>query len=734
MLPAVARVHTRASTLALRAHDALLHLNNACQISNDAVTSPRAAKKAASPPVPGNAFLEDVSSEYGEKLVREYVRPTRGKKTHVATVIGGFIKKKDFDGAELARMEFLKMDIPIEPDMVYITMLTHSLTIHEKDDRYEKFFSWLPLLPPEGLSKSINRISMHLLRHPFDLDLLRQFCIFCAQAGMISELCGSRVLHHIFRYGNPHGTQLFLRDLEDIARAQGKSIEEIMGLRNLAIRMYYIAGRRNDAEELLKGAKIIEPLTRVYMERNSDATRKERMQTMWLRRASRSRDNRSKADIPTPSELAVKLRLLRRAVLVETAPPYLESNLADFIFEYVVLAKRKRAFFALRRKVFQSSNSSIRSKWVAAEQLFYSSQHYPMAILRAHLHYCVADHVLASEVNRVFDEWTSEAREKAVKSMDCGLAHDLLPISTYSKVWPTRISLALTWKAVIQLSSVDDLERLYQILVNHVKALRKSGKKQEVEREHNESEELEGAEDEDKDEDSPPPQHTPPSRSIHMVTPPAVFPTAAFVHHFVVAMSTRISPLRGAKVIAEMQQLELKPSVDDWGTVAGAYARSGDVRRLAVVLKHVDKLERAKHSDPTYSQTRKEHLRKRIIIMHNSAIRGLTECGMYRSARKVQERMQQRGYFKQGIDVRTKAILHRLSRYEKGHFDSEMEGRRTVRLKQRPIRVLAERVQWKDEKKEDSRPPWKQNILQDTDYSEWWYHEKRKEKRRAPVA
>lgn len=724
MLPAVARVHTRALTFALRAQDALIHLNNACQISNDAVTSPQAAKKPASPPVPGNAFLEDVSSEYGEKLVREYVRPSRGRTAHVASVIGGFIKKKDFDGAELARMEFLKMDIPIEQDMVYITMLTHSLTIHEKDARSEKFFTWLSLLPVWGLSRSIKRISMHLLRHPFDLDLLRQFCMFCAQAGLVNELCGSRILHHIFRYGNPPGTQLFLEELERTAREQGKSVEEIMGLRNLAIRMHYIAGRRDVAEELLKRAKIIEPLTRFYMEQNSDATRRERSQTMWLGRPSRSRDNRSKADIPTPSELAVKLRLLRRAILMETAPSFFESNLADFIFEYVVLAKRKRAFFALRRKIFQASNGSIRSKWVAAEQLFYSSQHFPMAILRAHLHYCVADHVLASEVNRVFDEWTSEAREKAVKGVDCWLAHEFLPISTYSKVWPTRISLALTWKAIIQLSSVEDLERLYRILVDHVKALRKYGKKQEVEREHDESEELEGAEDED--EGSPPPQHTPPSKSLHMVTPPAVFPTAAFVHHFVVAMSTRLSPLRGAKVIADMQQLELNPSVDDWGTVAGAYARSGDVRRLAVVLKHVDKLEQAKLSDPNYSKTRRENLRKRIIIMHNSAIRGLTECGMYRSARKVQQRMQQRGYFKQGIDVRTKAILHRLSRYEKGHFDSEMEGSRTLRLKRRPIRVLAERVQWKDEKNEVSRPPWKQNILQDPDHSEWWYHEKKK--------
>lgn len=681
VLPAFTRVQNsgRYLTTALRAFDVHLHPDNSCRLTDDAVTSTRAAIKAATAPVPGSAFLEDVSSEYGAELVEELSIPTTARPIHPSRVIVNLVEKGDYDAAEAARNEFEKMEIPIEPHPEYLRMVVNALDIPEQRTRHQVFSAWLdvtPLYEHRGLMKDI---ADNLLRHPFDLLLLQKFCRSCVLDGITEEIIHSRILHHIFRYGHHIATTSFLEELERVARSLNKSSAEVMAFRDLAIKMHFAAGRDEIAEQLMEKNLEYREYEREQVGGSSSSPAAGSFITTL---PSTTRSRYTGMDPPTVTEMAAKLRLIRKAIKAKF-PRNFESYVSDFIFEYSVLFRRLGAVHALRRKVFKSASLAVRSKWAAAEQLFYSSRTYPFAILRTHMHFFIADQLLHAEAHRILYDRAEGRYTHKIKRMDSRLSHGLPPISTYQKLWPSNVSLALVWKAIIQLSKSEDLERLYGILVEHTKLVMKQDKAPQNP-------------DHDTDTDN---------TSLY-VTPPVNFPSPFFFHHFVVAMSTRISPLRGSKVIAEMQTLGLKPSIDDWGTLAGAYARSGDIRRLKSIMLHIDKLEAdAIAADSTQGGVRKEIVRKRVMITHNSVIRGLTECGMYTEARQVQQRMQNRGYFDNGIDRRTRAVLHRLSRYERGCFDSELEKRSAVRLMGRKIYADVRRVQWRGELK-DGKPTW----------------------------
>ena len=470
-----------------------------------------------------------------------------------------------------------------------------------------------------------------------------------------------------------------------------------MSMRNLAIRMHFVAGRGEVARQMFEGAVTlgfdINPLTQKVVEANISSKRRldKPIDTKVLYPYLIKERRRPISD------LARELRILRQIVSSRERPPHFEVFLAQFIDGYEILGRRSRAIRMLREKVFRDATLSVRARWVAGEQLAYSMRKKPIAVLRTFMHYCLADSVLAAEARPILFHWRRERNDSTRRHKDWKLSQK--PVDVDYKIWPTDLSLSLAWKAILQLCKKEDVSRLYDVFLTSVRRAQKSPKRLLNELAKPDPKVLKLANEtylaQIKDPEDP------------ISIPPATFPNERCFHHFVVAFATRYSPRQGSKIILDMQELGYKPSRATWGAIAGAYARSGDMQRVLRILDHLN-WELSRGQRTTYKVVgsimkrnglgadKKRRGLRALLVTYNSVLRGLTEAGMYEEARRIKKRMQKRGFFKGGMNRRTKAILHRLSRREMGKYLRALmrRQRRTVVVDGKTIFVSTKRADW----------------------------------------
>lgn len=655
-------------------------------------------------------FVEPYSSEYEEgSSVR---RKAQARNASSATVLSRLILKGDFDGAQIARDELLALETDIEPDTTFVQAALNTLSIKDAQTRSKAFFAWWSFVPLTCYRSVLPELSSNLLQHPFDLGFIMEVCLSYVRAGMCKSIASSELIRHVFRYGRPSIIRMFLKEIEkaEQSRPAGSNMNTLGVLINSAVRSANSSGRTELARELMEEYSSQIKITSGTLESVKRTEFPDLQESLPPTPQTRYGHGRK----ATTGEVASQLRALRR-IAMSANPPNFDTFLADFMFTYTCVHQRSRGFLILRRRVFRKGKLRARAIWVAGEQLFYSSRRRPLANLRTFHRHCVMDPFIAQEIERVLNKWEPlQSYEKRHKDWKLSRQDD----TGNTKIWPRKSSLKFAWKAILQLSHKDDLERLYTLLLKQVE-------------EANSESELESL----------------------VSTPPSSVPDSVHFHHFIVAFATRISPRRGSEVIADMRRMGFAPSLDDWGSLAGAYARSGDVERTMRILDHVDEFvkgeskgsqayeadrasregelaatsEAACKSEPVAildtptnqvsaddvdqsSSSGKNHRnagsekrvatqrRQKLVALYYSVIRGFSECRMYSEAREVQARMQEHGFLDGGPDKRGKAVLHRLSRYEKGHFAWQLQKgkykRRKVAVDGRLIYIDPRRVDW----------------------------------------
>ncbi len=175
--------------------------------------------------------------------------------------------------------------------------------------------------------------------------------------------------------------------------------------------------------------------------------------------------------------------------------------------------------------------------------------------------------------------------------------------------------------------------------------------------------------------------------------PVAELPDAVVFHHFITAFATRYGGQHGANVLVDMTRLGVKQSMQNWTSLVGVYARSADVERVNDILSFLETSFRGSVNSKIVDEAT---FRENMLVAYNSVIRGYTECNMHEGARTVQKRMDNLGYFTDGVAKRTRFILDRLSKSEEGKFDErrERKRRRFKVVNGRRLYVDPGRVDW----------------------------------------
>ncbi|TDL22844.1 hypothetical protein BD410DRAFT_201139 [Rickenella mellea] len=648
------------------------------------------------PPGPlDTAIFEDVSDEYSNNGEHPStltssdmeVRPLTLGDTNPCAVLARLIEKGDFTGAQNAKDELVALQIPIHPDRLYAKAALYHLRNTAKADRARYFITWWELSDPSHWMESIPEAEEQLLKDLVDIALIVDFILLCTSRGF-SPPALKNLFAHVIRFADLSLTESFLQSFENFAKENPGSSppvvskDRMVGWRNIAIRTHALAGRTMLAAELLErchaeGIRIESITHRLVLEKLVGRNLDDRAQRLRkLIPSDNSNEEYTEArkpalvdtmdrhgmyqKIPSPHEMATALRFIRRIIRDKSPPPF-AAHLANFMFHYDVFYKRRRAIRSLQRIVFGKVPRSVASQFVAAQQLYYTGRRRPIAVLRTFLHYFPSYGVPADHARALMEYHDKEIIWRQTKhSPDCNSSKSLYPIT--KKLWPAKLNVQLAWKALVQLTKDREImERLYRELLTLLKHAQNTEEWQ------------------------------PGDGDGGARNTPSWSPDVGFFQPFIVAFGSRVGPQRAALVISDMRRHGLRPSKDNWAVLAAAFARAGDVRKVMTILSHMEE---------TFINPSEETLKERwkTISTYNSVIRGLTESGQFAAARSVQRRMQDGGYFDKPLDRRTKAILHRLSRYEKGKFSGLLSRRKTMRNTDGQI-VYAQRrrAQWNSE-------------------------------------
>ncbi|KLO19320.1 hypothetical protein SCHPADRAFT_70006 [Schizopora paradoxa] len=615
---------------------------------------------------PPEDVFEDFSTEY---IKQASTLPSGGGSSQssegaVQLVLDRLILKGDFEGARAAKAELSNAGVEFRTSTVYVRAARHSLERRTDPIHAKLLLEWWSLVPEDNMRTHLLPFSSALMQQPVQIDLVTEFFTLCAKAGLSNDI-GEILLPFIFRYSNVESTMRFIQYFLD--QAQGENMFSRQILLNLAMYWNYVAERRAEGfwflEQIRKEGLQVEDVRKYAISRNQiDAAERQFLPPRFV--LPKVPSGRIKTT-PSPSTMGKYLRLLRRGI----KSMYCE-NLATFAAFFIVAYEdrygRTRAVKMLRERALRLGNLSVKSAWVAAEQLAYSRRKLPLPVIRSFLHYCLPSHtpvalfraLLVHAENRLAG--TSKGRRFDKEDAESNL------IPTETKFWPNAASLSAVWKAAIQLASTrEDLDRLYSAMVLPLEKYR-------------------GLTEEDRAE----------SLGLPMVNslPVAELPDPVVFHHFIIAFSTRFGGHAGASVLADMSQLEVKQSMENWTVLAGVYARSGDVERVNDIITFLEFSFRGSEHSKTVDEVT---FKSNMVVAYNSVIRGYTDCTMYDEARRIQQRMERLGYFTDGVPKKTRSILQRLSKSQRGKFDGvSVRNHRSWNVDGQKLRIDHRRVNW----------------------------------------
>ena len=597
--------------------------------SSDASTIPSGALDSASASEELSLIFEDEGEEYAAH------QPTASASNHSGFQSSGALVKMVEAGhykqayTLLKEMEELGASIP--PSAAFVDPANAVLQDPKvsSDDKVEQFAAWFTHIPPAHAMPATHDFQdtrrLVLQSHTIHVALLIRFALILARKGYADNM-SMQVVPHVVRCTNQRVGLTFLQDflkanvhylLEFNIRNPGFRMKKTAtNVHGIAVRALCYSGRVTEAVALLPDLnnpsfKLTTYTYNVVLRRLRASSREVR--DKYMEKVKKLRDEDLTA-IPLPRSNIETLRALSQEhdftsnMGADTAGPidfgnnlvamlrYLKKHitseekhelphpftLVNFMSLYLSTG-RTRALKMLLDKALGKSFIAA-SNFAFAEMLFYRRLHQPNLVIQTFVDHFFLSGVPRSEVLIRVTRADSQYRNYDPSSGEEPPLRRFYPFNSSftlpkGKIWPGRIHCNLVWDALAELTTQPkELEVLYYKLIQYAE--------------------------EGKDQSEP--------ASILAIADQVPIPSnwhtavgAAAFTPFIYRLMHARGPEFGVKMIRDMLQLGIKPTVYHYTELAGFYARKGDTRRVFTILDGMEQGETQPFGKETYSLQKK---------------------------------------------------------------------------------------------------------------------------------
>ncbi|QRW04960.1 PPR containing protein [Ceratobasidium sp. AG-Ba] len=482
------------------------------------------------------------------------------------------IRQGDIAGAISLRRDLNALHTPITPNPVYAEVAYHLLDSPDQSNPHA-FLEWCELVPspPNPWSEtfemptSLTKILHRLLEKPDDIDTLRRFTMLGARRGMAKHIA-IPAISHITRYSTPEVASKLLSDFTKaaIAYTPASAIPPVIlqSWNGTFIRALCLSGRVDAARQCLLAlhnnkstiapfayhivAEELEALDRPEEAQQIHTLReKSGLYGFWHR--AQSPGFRRTAPMP-PGTVVDQLRWIRRRIDAKLGISI--KDLTSFMKAYFFVGHR-RALSLLRNRLVRLSSNRNWSQglafWGTTEMQLYRSEGKD------------------EEVLRTFQSIFSPIGITAPLTDALGLMQPS-SVPPKKRLWPSSEALAIaSWSAArLAAHSKDNglLERCYSLF-------------------------LEGCN---------------PGSNGMFELPPTMRPDAAAFQPWVGAFAWTSGPQGVIRIMGDMRQRRISPSVMTWNALAKAYVRNNEWIVAKSILKKMEasRMQRgSKLSKPT---------------------------------------------------------------------------------------------------------------------------------------
>lgn len=504
------------------------------------------------------------------------------------------------------------------------------------DDQLELFTTWFSLVPtvgsPRTSSTSIIQIILRkLMNDPLtNMTMMERFFLILAEKGY-QGFVGRGEIGFIMRFASQNEAVPFIHQLENAYLSYcEKHLQEATAdtwnrfrsqLRSRAIRFLAYANRVEEAVSLIpqgdSGFQITlyacEKLLRTVRDaRNSSSVQYlHRIEALYehlsstdgmheLRQLHLKAENKimvnqlgaSDPDTQIGKPLPETLRYLKRVLQIAEEPPH-PTIIVEFLQRYLATGRTRAPTLLLNLSIRTSYRNY--SAFLFAEMIYYRlmGQHY--LIIKTFVDHFYLSGVPRTDVLRIYDRLERlrsqhqrsdltnpypmavfEQSEPNALARICnytGLGPTGLPIG---KAWPMKIHCNLVWHALVALTPTDqELEVLYRKLLELARG------RDQLDSSNKSFERLR-------------PLLPPPSWRTHI-------DHAAFTP-FMRRLMIHAGPTRGSRIIQDMVELNIEPSIYHYTELAGFYAQMGEAEIVMKILRRLEdesglyeRLKRQKH-------------------------------------------------------------------------------------------------------------------------------------------
>ena len=548
---------------------------------------------------PDPSIFESRSGEYdsvrlpqailARKSIKRAGSQSAGQPYYASRVLEQLALSGKFAEAEQVRQELAEMNAPIYPSNAYYRVAWNVLRQQPwPPNRTEMFTSWLSLLPSMangGEVLDLAQLKSALLFNPHHLDLktIAEFGIIMTSKGYIHDV-GPSVVTCLTRYAEP---DVSLRNLDAITAANDDYSRNKHGItrnastRNIkyttsllwsiAVRTHCNAGRPEVAFQMAQTAhehdlQLTEYsyqylLGKLDAEGLDDLAAKLRAHPYASLDVAKSRhvvDDSDLTPIPPISREqsravnhAIPLALLKRGSRTGLRP--FATDLVPYFDIYKADLHGGQAENMLRSQAYQISISAV-SAVLLAELLHHHRRGQFKHVLWVFEKFFHVVGVPSKDITRQLLSWRNIARITQTSSD--------LP----SKIWPRPLHTALVWSALVHLcESEEELFALYDSLLQHGAQFQNTTDGHHHRYHHHH------------------PSHDSSSSTPATVPAPADRFDAAHFRPFLIAFTHSRDAKYGLRVLDDMQERGIAPSVQFLITAAALQARRG-VPALALRL------------------------------------------------------------------------------------------------------------------------------------------------------
>lgn len=553
-----------------------------------------------------------------------------------------------YDDAFHLLTELQHLHIPIPFSHTYGTVAIEALRRPLSEDytlevQLKLFTSWLSLIPLAHESQGANCLQdvqrTIMLASLINLPLVARFCAILVGKGY-AGLVGRQELAVVMRFANPDAVKALIQELEGAnssywetyqpEQAAAQSARFTSRVRSQSIRYLAYSGRVEEAMSLVPepGSEIqlstytLDKLLRTIHDANNTSYAQHVQRIESLRDGAAGSDHQAKLrQMHSEAEDAAMAAQLSTSASVYTgtlpeALRYLNCVLrkgediphpfiiAEFLERYLATG-RTRAPTLLLNIAINSSHRST-SVFLFAEMLYYRRMGQHHLIIRTFVNHFYLSGVPREDVLKVYREVKElEHRYDSSSPYSTQDDHSLTRICNFTpsllprgKAWPMKIHCNLVWHALVALTPTHpELENLYTKLLNLA---------QGQDALHAFS----------------------PSTSVEPLLPPPSWhqpvDSAAFTP-FMRRLMSKSGPNRGSRIIRDMFDLGIQPSVYHYTELGGYYARIGQV---AAAIDLLNNLESSSGLMERLVKERKEGQRKNrgiVTVSHSSSIINQTQ-------------------------------------------------------------------------------------------------------------